>query len=95
MKSLQFQELGWGHPTQPRTPTRPARGDQERARAPNLAHASPAPVHAAKRAIKQLTFGCLESSRSRSPGPVDGRPRKSSNGRGLTARRQHIAKVAS
>ena len=83
VKSLQFQELGWGHPTQPRTPTRPARGDQERARAPNLAHASPAPVHAAKRAIKQLTFGCLESSRSRSPGPVDGRPRKSSNGRGL------------
>ena len=51
VKSRQFQELGWGHPTQPRTPTRPARGDQKRARAPNLAHASPAPVHAAKRAI--------------------------------------------
>jgi len=68
---------------QPKAPITPARGDQKRARAPNLAHASPAPLHAAKRAIKQLTFGCLESSHFRSPGPVDGRPRKSSSGRGL------------
>ena len=84
VKSLQFQELGWGHPTQPRTPTKPARGDQKRARAPNLAHASPAPVHDAKRTHELLTFGCLESSRFRSQGPVDGRPRKSSSGRGLS-----------
>ena len=84
VKSLQFQELGWGHPTQPRTPTRPARGDKDSARAPTLAHASPAPLHAAKRTHELLTFRCSESTLSRSRGPVDGRPRKSVTGRGLS-----------
>ena len=35
MKSLQFQELGWGHPTPPKRHPNPAQSDRE---PPGLAH---------------------------------------------------------
>ena len=84
VKSLQFQELSRWDTAQPKAPITPTRGDQDSARAPTLAHASPAPLHAAKRTHELLTFRCSESSRCRSRGPVDGRPRKSAAGRDLS-----------
>ena len=69
MKSLQFQELGWGHPTPPKTHPTPAQADLAPPGSVHLHCVGAASLQLRERRGGVLSATCTKSHRATSQGP--------------------------
>ena len=69
VKSLQCQELGWGHPTPPKRHPTPAQTDREPPGSVHLHCVDAASLQLRERRGDVLSASCTKSHRSRSQGP--------------------------
>ena len=69
MKSFQFQELGWGHPTPPKRHPTPTRADRQPPGSVHLHCVGAASLQLRERSGGVLSATCTKSRSSRSQGP--------------------------
>ena len=69
MKSFQFQELGWGHPTPPKRHPTPTQADLQPPGSVHLHCVGAASLQLRERHGGVLSASCTKSHRSRSQGP--------------------------